>query len=123
MSKSVMLKASTGVDSTMFIQSGATIGDKPVDSREARKRVANLVRQAWELALEAKGLGVFEQAGGRKVFYVTPELTKGRGEKVAFLDVANLTLGDGEADVEAGGVQRFGQVIVCACASCVTLTL
>ena len=87
MSKSVMLKASNGVDSTMFIQSGATIGDKHVDAREARKRVANLVRQAWELAMEAKGLGVFEQAGGRKVFYVTPELTKGRGEKVAFVDV------------------------------------
>lgn len=87
MSKSVMLKASTGVDSTMFVQSGATIGDKHVDAREARKRVANLVRQAWELAMEAKGLGVFEQAGGRKVFYVTPELTKGRGEKVAFVDV------------------------------------
>jgi hypothetical protein len=87
MSKSVMLKASTGVDSTMFIQSGATIGDKHVDAREARKRVANLVRQAWELAMEAKGLGVFEQAGGRKVFYVTPELTKGRGERVVFIDV------------------------------------
>jgi hypothetical protein len=87
MSKSVMLKASTGVDSTMFIQSGATIGDKHVDARESRKRVANLVRQAWELALEAKGFGVFEQAGGRKVFYVTPELTKGRGEKVTFVDV------------------------------------
>lgn len=87
MSKSAMLKASTGVDSAMFIQSGATIGEKHVDPREARKRVANLVRQAWELAMEVKGLGVFEQAGGRKVFYVTPELTKGRGEKVAFVDV------------------------------------
>ena len=87
MSKSVMLKAANGVDSTTFIESGSTFGDKPVDAREARKRVANLVRQAWELAMEAKGLGVFEQAGGRKVFYVTPELTKGRGEKVAFVDV------------------------------------
>ena len=87
MSTSVMLKASAGIDSTMFIQNGATIGDKPVDAREARKRVSNLVRQAWELAMESKGLGVFEQAGGRKVFYVTPELTKGRGEKVAFVDV------------------------------------
>lgn len=87
MSKSVMLKASAGVDSTMFIQSGATIGDKHVDAREARKRVANLVRQSWELAMEAKGLGVFEQSGGRKVFYVTPELTKGRGKNVLFVDV------------------------------------
>lgn len=87
MSKSVMLKAANGVDSTTFIESGSTFGDKPVDAREARKRVANLVRQAWEFAMEAKGFGVFEQAGGRKVFYVTPELTKGRGEKVAFVDV------------------------------------
>lgn len=87
MSKSVMLKAANGVDSTTFIQSGSTFGDKPVDAREARKRVANLVRQAWELMMEAKGFSIHEQAGGRKVFYVTPELTKGRGEKVAFVDV------------------------------------
>lgn len=87
MSKSVMLKAANGVDSAAFIESGSTFGDKPVSAWEARKRVANLVRQAWELTMEAKGLGVHEQSGGRKVFYVTPELTKGRGEKVAFLDV------------------------------------
>lgn len=87
MSKSVMLKAANGVDSTTFIQSGSTFGDKPVDAREARKRVANLARQAWELTMEAKGFGVHEQAGGRKVFFVTPELTKGRGDKVAFVDV------------------------------------
>lgn len=63
------------------------MGDKPVSAGEARKRVANLVRQAWELTMESKGLGIHEQSGGRKVFYVTPELTKGRGAKVAFLDV------------------------------------
>lgn len=87
MSKSVMLKAANGVDSATFIESGSTFGDKPVSAFEARKRVANLVRQAWELTMEAKGLGVYEQSGGRKVFYVTPPLTKGRGEKIAFLDV------------------------------------
>ena len=87
MSKSVMLKAANGVDSAAFIERGSTLGDKPVSAGEARKRVANLVRQAWELTMEAKGLGIHEQAGGRKVFYVTPELTKGRGTKVAFLDV------------------------------------
>lgn len=87
MSKSVMLKAANGVDSATFIESGSTFGDKPVSAWEARKRVANLVRQAWELTMEAKGLGVHEQSGGRKVFFVTPELTKGRGEKVVFLDV------------------------------------
>lgn len=87
MSKSVMLKSSNGVDSATFIERGSTFGDKPVSALEARKRVANLVRQSWELTMEAKGLGVHEQSGGRKVFYVTPELTKGRGEKIAFLDV------------------------------------
>jgi len=87
MSQSVMLKAAAAVDTASFIEDGSTLGDKTVTKWEARKRVANLVRQAWELAMEAKGLGVHEQSGGRKVFYVTPELTKGRGEKVAFLDV------------------------------------
>lgn len=87
MSKSVMLKAANGIDSATFIESGSTFGNKRVSAFEARKRVANLVRQAWELTMEAKGLGVHEQSGGRKVFYVTPTLTKGRGEKIAFLDV------------------------------------
>lgn len=87
MSKSVMLKAASGVDSASFIESGSTFGEKPVNAWEARKRVANLVRQAWELAMEARGLGIHEQSGGRRVFYITPELTKGRGEKVAFIDV------------------------------------
>lgn len=87
MSKSVMLKAANGVDSATFIEYGSTFGDKPVSAWEARKRVANLVRQAWELTMEAKGLGIHEQSGGRKVFYVTPELTKGRGAKVAFFDI------------------------------------
>lgn len=87
MSKSVMLKPANGVDSTTFIERGSTLGDKLVSVLEARKRVANLVRQAWELSMEAKGLGVYEQSGGRKVFYVKPELTKGRGERIVFLDV------------------------------------
>ena len=37
--------------------------------------------------MEAKGFCIYEQSGGRKVFYVTPELTGGRGEKVSFIDV------------------------------------
>lgn len=82
MSKTVMLKAANGVASATLIGSGSTFGDKPVSAFEARKRVANLVRQAWELTMEAKDLGVHEQSGGRKVFYVTPTLTKGRGEKI-----------------------------------------
>lgn len=87
MAESVMLKAAGGADSASFIESGSTLGSKAVTKWDARKRVANLVRQAWELTMEAKGLGVHVQSGGRKVFYVTPELTKGRGEKVSFVDV------------------------------------
>ncbi|RJQ27517.1 toll/interleukin-1 receptor domain-containing protein [Candidatus Parcubacteria bacterium] len=87
MSKSVMLKAANSVDSTTFIESGSTLGERPISASEARKHVANLVRQAWELKMETKGLGLHEQSGGRKVYFITPELTKGRGEKVAFQDV------------------------------------
>ncbi len=87
MTNSVMLKAASAVDTASFIDAGSTLGTQAVGSSEARKRVANLVRQAWELAMEARGLGSHEQAGGRRVFFVTPELTKGRGERVAFNDV------------------------------------
>ena len=89
MAKSAMLKPAGGVDTKTFIETGLTLGDKPVVKFEARKRVANLVRQAWELAMEAKGLGIHEQSGGRKVFYVTPEMTN--GERVAFVDVDGRT--------------------------------
>lgn len=86
MSQTVMLATAGGVDSTTFIESGSKLGHKEVSTWDARRQVANLVRQAWELTLEAKGFGIHEQSGGRKVFYVTPELTKGRGGKVEFFD-------------------------------------
>jgi hypothetical protein len=89
MSKSVMLTKSDGKELTAFISENSRFGDKVVDKFEARKKVLNLMRQAWELGMEARGLGVHEQAGGRKVFYVTPELTK--GERVAFVDVDGRT--------------------------------
>lgn len=91
MAKSVMLKAANAVDSTSFLENGSTLGDKPVSKWDARKRVSNLVRQAWELEMESKGLGVHEQSGRRKVFYVKPELTGGRGGYVSFVDVDGRT--------------------------------
>lgn len=87
MQNTVMLKAANAVDSEAFLESGSTLGTQAVRPSEARKRVANLVRQAWELTMEAKGLGSHDQSGGRRVFFVTPELTKGLGERVAFIDV------------------------------------
>jgi hypothetical protein len=89
MANSAMLKVAAAVDTETFIEYGSTVGDKPVSKWEARKRVANLVRQAWELEMEAKGFAVHQQSGGRKVFYVTPALTK--GERVAFIDVDGRT--------------------------------
>lgn len=89
MKNSAMLKAAGGVDTRTFIEGGSTFGGKPVAKGEACKRVANLVRQAWELAMESKGLGVHVQSGGRKVFYITPAVTK--GERIAFVDVDGRT--------------------------------
>lgn len=86
MAKSVMLKAASGADTATFIQEGSTLGDKQVPWWEARKRVGNLVRQAWELSMEAKGFASVYQSGGRRVFYATPELTGGRGKFVRYED-------------------------------------
>jgi hypothetical protein len=89
MRNSVMLKSAGGVDTKTFIENGASLGDKYILKGEARKRVANLVRQAWELTMETKGLGIHEHSGGRKVFYVTPAMTK--GERIPFIDVDGRT--------------------------------
>lgn len=86
MAKSVMLKASNAADTSTFLKEGSTLGDKEVPWWEARRRVGNLVRQAWELAMEAKGFASVYQSGGRRIFYVTPELTGGRGKYVRYED-------------------------------------
>lgn len=86
MAKSVMLKPASGVDTETFVKEGSTLGEKSVRRSEARKRVGNLVRQAWELTMEAKGFACAEQSAGRKIFYVTPEMTGGRGKFVSFED-------------------------------------
>ena len=87
MAKSVMLQATKdAVDTGTFVESGSTLGNERVLKGEARKRVSNLVRQAWELALESKGFAFAQQAGGKTVFYATPELTGGRGRMLAYAD-------------------------------------
>lgn len=86
MAESVMLQASNAADTSTFIKEGSTLGGKAVTWWEARKRVGNLVRQAWELAMEAKGFASVYQSGGRRIFYVTPELTGGRGKYVHYQD-------------------------------------
>jgi hypothetical protein len=86
---SVILTNSDGKELNAFISESSRFGDRFIDKYEARKKVLNLMRQAWELGMEARGLGVHQQAGGKKVFYVTPELTK--GERVAFVDFDGRT--------------------------------
>ncbi len=86
MAKSVMLKPASGVDTETFVKEGSALGEKSVRRFEARKRVGNLVRQAWELAMAARGFACAEQSGGRRIFYVTPEMTGGRGKFVTFED-------------------------------------
>jgi hypothetical protein len=86
MATSVMLKPSSQAETAGFIQEGSTLGDTQVPWWEARKRVGNLVRQAWELAMEARGFASVYQSGGRRVFYATPELTGGRGKFVRYED-------------------------------------
>lgn len=87
MANTVMLQATKdAVDTGTFVESGSTLGKERVPKAEARKRVSNLVRQAWELALESKGFASAQQAGGKAVFYATPELTGGRGKKLTYED-------------------------------------
>lgn len=87
MTKSAMLEKSNSIDLEMFIDRDGKFGGAYVTQMEARKRVLNLMRQAWELAMEARGLTPHIQSAGRKVHYVSPELTGGRGEYMPFLDV------------------------------------
>ncbi len=90
MSKSAMLDKSNSIDLETFINRDGKFGDKFVWQSDARKRVVNLMRQAWELAMEAKGLALVE-SGGRRVYYVPPKLTGGRGAFVPFVDVDGRT--------------------------------
>lgn len=93
MSKSAMMRKSNAIDLETFIETEDffKFGDSYIHQMEARKRVLYLMRQAWELAMEAKGLGVYMQSGRRKVHYITPELTKGRGTMTPFVDVDGRT--------------------------------
>lgn len=86
MAKSVMLKATNAVDTKTFIDEGSTLGKLSVPWWEARKRVFHLVRQAWELALEARGFVRAQQANGKTIFYVPPEMTGGRGKRLGYED-------------------------------------
>lgn len=87
--KSAMMEKSNSIILETFIETEGNFkfGSSFINQFEARKRVLYLIRQAWELAMEAKGLSVHLQSARRKVHYVTPELTGGRGKYISFVDV------------------------------------
>lgn len=93
MRKSAMMEMSNAIVLDAFIDTEGTFkfANSKINQIEARKRVLYLMRQAWELAMEAKGLSVHWQSGGRKVHYITPELTGGRGVYMPFVDVDGRT--------------------------------
>lgn len=87
MAKSARMANSNCIDLESFISGKGVFGGNLIPGSEARRRVVNLMRQAWELALETKGLGIHIQSGNRRVYYVPPQLTGGRGGLVPFVDV------------------------------------
>ena len=89
MQKSAMMEKSNSVILETFIETEGKFkfGSSTITQTEARKRVLNLMRQAWELAMETKGFGVYMLSSRNKVHYVTPELTGGRGVYMPFVDV------------------------------------
>jgi hypothetical protein len=91
MAESVMLESSNSVDTRSFVEEGQPLGMNSVPWWEARKRVGHLVRQAWELALEKRGFASVFMAGGRRIFFATPELTGGRGKFVTYKDFDGRT--------------------------------
>jgi hypothetical protein len=86
MSKSAMLRVEKSADLESFLSGDIRFDGERVRSGEAKKRAAHLLRQACELALEAKGFPFHMQSNERKVHYVSPELTGGIKGKVAFTD-------------------------------------
>ena len=93
MRKSAMMEKSNSIMLETFIDAEGDFkfANSTIDRIEARKRVLYLMRQAWELAMEAKGLGVYMQSTRRKVHYFTPEITRGRGVYMPFVDADGRT--------------------------------
>jgi hypothetical protein len=86
MSKSAMLRVDKSADLETFLAGDVRFDGERVKSGEAKKRASRLLREAWELALDAKGFPSYVQANQRKVHYVSPELTGGLKGKVPFTD-------------------------------------
>lgn len=86
MSNSAMLRAEKTADLEGFLAGDIRFDGKRITSGEAKKRTNHLLRQAWELTLEAKGFPFYVQSNERKLHYVSATLTGGLKNKVAFTD-------------------------------------
>jgi hypothetical protein len=86
MSNSAMLRVDKSADLETFLAGDVRFDGERIRSGEAKKRASRLLREAWELALDAKGFPHYVQANQRKVHYVSPEMTGGLKGKVPFTD-------------------------------------
>jgi hypothetical protein len=86
MSKSAMLRVEKSADLEAFLAGDIRFNGERIKPGEAKKRASRLLREAWELALDAKGFPHYLQANQRKVHYVSAELTGGLKGKVPFTD-------------------------------------
>lgn len=86
MSKSAAMRVEKSADLEAFLAGEIRFDGEVIRRGEAQKRAAHLLRQAWELALEAWGFPFYVQANDRKVHYVAPRLTGGLKSKIAFVD-------------------------------------
>lgn len=81
----VALEADSAIDTSSFIKDGITWGNNKVFPFDARNRVSMLIRQAWDLKMEALGLKQYELSGQRLAWYVPAGLLE-KG-KIGFTDV------------------------------------
>lgn len=80
----VALEADSAIETSSFIKNGTTWGKNKISAFDARNRVSILIRQAWDLKMEALGLKPYELSNRRLIWYVPSGfLPKG---KVEFID-------------------------------------
>jgi hypothetical protein len=63
------LKAAYTLETQAFLQ-GRPEDGPPIDGRDARNHVSNMLRQAWDRAMAARGLSAYELADGSKAWWV-----------------------------------------------------
>lgn len=82
----VPLRALSAVDTESFVTGSISWGAQPVSGYDASYRVEFLIRQAWDLAMEAAGLKPYELSNHRLIWYVPSGLVE--KDKVEFMEAS-----------------------------------